>query len=479
MSVTHYSELETRQQRKTFAHTLDATSYILRRLHFPVHKLRDVVDALQGASGGREEFDLSHLSLARRLRHTGDEGAAQRYAQRKVAALRAAQEQSGRLLFTISSDLTIGADNKIKRTPMHYVDHLTPAANWMMQQARASDLWAKHPARAIEAFTEAAIEMLPLASTENKPEGATMPLDDEQYIQRMINQSVNCALKACDRVASNGGDDLAVAQMAADRLLRYVAQRHKERQTFKPTNLSAWEKPKKNEDSPAELPQPTEESAPDSHLQKCGGEIKKTEKSKEPSEMHAAALALAARGYRVFPVWWIDDKGRCACKLHEKCQSPGKHPRITMWQQFASSDPNKFKCYWRSWPRANIGIVTDDLIVPDIDPRNGGDVTISELIEQYGPLPETAEVRTGGNGLHIIFARPQGVEIRNFKLGEGVDIKTNGGFIVGAGSLHISGRRYEWLNDLPPAGPPEWLLKLLRTPQDKVACIRRENAATG
>lgn len=48
-------------------------------------------------------------------------------------------------------------------------------------------------------------------------------------------------------------------------------------------------------------------------------------------------------------------------------------------------------------------------------------------------------------------------------LGEGLDIKGEGGAIVVAPSLHTSGRRYRWRNDAPIADAPEWFLRLLRS----------------
>lgn len=216
-------ELRAWHQIRDFAHQLDANSFILRRLDFPSNKLRDTVDGLQGAAGGRPEFELSFLGLARRLRRAGKDETAETYAQRKVAALDKAQRKSGRMLFTIHR----GGGIEHKRT--RYVDHLTRAANWMMQRARESDLWAQHPARAIESFVDDAIAMLPLVPEEGTQEQNPMPIDDQLYIQRMVNQGINFALKACDRAAEIGVDERAVARMAAERLLRYAEDRHNSR----------------------------------------------------------------------------------------------------------------------------------------------------------------------------------------------------------------------------------------------------------
>lgn len=411
-----YSEFETRQQLKTFAHTLDGASFILRALDFPLHKLRDVVDGLQGAGGGRSEFELSHLALARRLRHTGQDKTAETYAARKVAALNQAQRKTGRLLFTI----TPGGGIEHKRT--HYVDHLTPAAVWMMQQARASDMWAENPSRAIEAFARAAIELLPEAASEDERERNPMQIEDDLYIQRMLSQSLNCALKACDRVAENGGDDIAVARMTAERLLRYAEDRRRSRTS----------------------------DVGDEPLQICRGSDENSNKTEGNPNMLAAALDYVnSDDIPVFPV------------------KADKSPYTPNGFKDATRDPATVREMWRRTPDAGIGVPTGEAsgwLVLDIDPRHGGDASLTALIETHGDAwLETMQARTGGGGHHIIFAFPQSSSIRNSagRLGEGIDVRGEGGYIIAAPSLHASGRRYEWLNNFKPAQPPEWLLKLL------------------
>ena len=43
----------------------------------------------------------------------------------------------------------------------------------------------------------------------------------------------------------------------------------------------------------------------------------------------------------------------------------------------------------------------------------------------------------------------------------GLDVRTEGGQIVVAPSLHVSGQRYAWTHKLPPADLPHWLYALM------------------
>lgn len=97
-----------------------------------------------------------------------------------------------------------------------------------------------------------------------------------------------------------------------------------------------------------------------------------------------------------------------------------------------------------------------------MDFAKGGDASLCELIEEYGDI-DTARVQTGA-GLHFYFQHP-GVEIRNSagRLGDGLDIRGDGGFVIGAASMHPNGKRYEWQKATPVAPMPGWLLERLTT----------------
>ncbi len=71
-------------------------------------------------------------------------------------------------------------------------------------------------------------------------------------------------------------------------------------------------------------------------------------------------------------------------------------------------------------------------------------------------LPQTRTHRTGGGGLHLVFAYPAGRDIRNSagRIAPGVDVRANGGYACWPPSPG-----YEIVDDTPPAEMPEWLIK--------------------
>jgi predicted P-loop ATPase len=180
------------------------------------------------------------------------------------------------------------------------------------------------------------------------------------------------------------------------------------------------------------------------------------------------ALALAKRGWRVFPLHSIQpgSGGRCTCGSVDCAGgrgNPGKHPRTRHGLHDATTDADAITAWYRAQPDSNIGLVTGSgLAVIDVDPRHGGDASWLDLCVRH-PHLETLTARTGGGGLHVFLETPAGVRIKSrTNMLPGVDVRGDGGYVVAAPSIHVSGRRYEWDDESTPiAACPPWMLELL------------------
>ncbi len=184
------------------------------------------------------------------------------------------------------------------------------------------------------------------------------------------------------------------------------------------------------------------------------------------------ALAYAGRGWDVLPLYSIRPDGSCECGNPDCGRNAGKHPRNENGLTGASRDPAMVKTWWDKWPTANVGIRTgtmSGLVVIDVDQRHEGFDTLYELIKAHGPLPETVEQVTGSGGRHLLFQHP-GRDVKNDSqgkvLGQGIDIRGDGGYIVAPPSKHKDGGVYAWeASSLPSKTPlsplPDWMLTLI------------------
>lgn len=188
------------------------------------------------------------------------------------------------------------------------------------------------------------------------------------------------------------------------------------------------------------------------------------------------AIELSSIGLKVVPVHTPINVGgviTCTCKMGAGCKSIGKHPIPFKWSEAASGDTDAIKSWWRTFKKANLGIVAgkqSGIVVLDIDPRHSGNESLDDLQVKMGKLPDTATVMTGSGGLHLYFKHPGGL-VKNSAgaLGAGIDVRGDGGFVVGPGSLHQCGGFYDWEASSAPtdvgfAEMPQWLQKLIYEP---------------
>lgn len=193
----------------------------------------------------------------------------------------------------------------------------------------------------------------------------------------------------------------------------------------------------------------------------------------------AAAIALAARGFAVFP-------------LRPNAKTPAV-PRD--WEHAATTDPERLAALFRD-RRANLAVACGPsrLLVIDLDvakehggpdcpgaadpragqgdpgrpagaghPAHGADV-LRELAAGR-EIPRTLTIATPTGGRHLYFRMPAGVTLRNTagRLGPLIDTRAGGGYVVAPGSV-IDGLAYRIAVDAPVAALPQWLTERLATP---------------
>lgn len=156
------------------------------------------------------------------------------------------------------------------------------------------------------------------------------------------------------------------------------------------------------------------------------------------------ARAAAARGERVFPL--LGDKHLIPVKWGR--EATDRRDTIARWEH--------------RWPDATgYGIALRiDQYVFDAD-------TAEAVAWCFDNMPPTYSVATGRLvGMHFYYHVPGGRRLRmlNTRLGpllgvDGLDGKTMGGYVVGPGSIHKSGARYQVHEDRRPAALPSRLMK--------------------
>jgi len=176
-------------------------------------------------------------------------------------------------------------------------------------------------------------------------------------------------------------------------------------------------------------------------------------------EMLLGALALLKQGAAVMPLWWPEGE-RCACG-DPACKSAGKHPigkLVPHGAKNASKDTDTVKRWWAAYPKANIGVATgriSGIVVVDVDGLKGQAKKAALLAECGEALEGRNYVETGrlDGGQHHYFRYPADAHVPNHK-DDGLEVKSDGGFVVAPPSKHVSGRTYTWksigpLQELP------------------------------
>jgi Bifunctional DNA primase/polymerase, N-terminal len=166
------------------------------------------------------------------------------------------------------------------------------------------------------------------------------------------------------------------------------------------------------------------------------------------------ALRYASQGWQIFPV------------------TPGnKIPLKELTPhgcKDASSEERVIRSWWRRVPRANIAVACGSgsgIVVLDYDVKAGkkGLQTLASLCSRFQIRTLTQATPSGGR--HQVFQYPGPVLRNAVDRLPGLDIRTDGGYVVVAPSV-VDGKPYRWLNREAVAEMPPGLLAILRRQSD-------------
>ena len=180
----------------------------------------------------------------------------------------------------------------------------------------------------------------------------------------------------------------------------------------------------------------------------------------EKNPILAAALELAESGFYIYP----SPKKNGAARVKWRLNSTRDSATITRW--------------WTQWPRDLICLDCgkSKIAVIDADSIEGhgidGLTNLLDLELQHGLLPETLKARTPSGGEHSFFRDPEGkMKSTAGVLAPGVDTRGVGGMIVLAPSLVTGKGVYTWINDLPIAELPQWVIDKAGTPAVELGSV--------
>jgi putative DNA primase/helicase len=145
----------------------------------------------------------------------------------------------------------------------------------------------------------------------------------------------------------------------------------------------------------------------------------------------------------------------------------GKKPAIQGGAKAASRNKTVIDHWFKGRPNLNIGIATgakSEFFAIDVDGPEGK-ASLEALTHEHGLFPKTVVVKTP-RGFHGYFKSPD-YPVPNSvgRIARGIDIRSEGAYVVGPGSETPAGRYYFLPGHGPEAvqiaTPPDWLLALI------------------
>ena len=142
---------------------------------------------------------------------------------------------------------------------------------------------------------------------------------------------------------------------------------------------------------------------------------------------------------------------------------PNKKPLIR-WEEYQSRYPTEEEIirWWTKYPDSMIGIVTgklSNLAVIDIDVK---DSKLTEILPNVqAPLVDTPR------GYHWYFRYENGITNTVNVLGEKIDIRGEGGYVVAPPSINEERKRYIWATPLTKIDRPKFPIEIMSQPETR------------
>jgi hypothetical protein len=146
-----------------------------------------------------------------------------------------------------------------------------------------------------------------------------------------------------------------------------------------------------------------------------------------------------------YPIFMENGK-KCSCGKGIECHSIGKHP-LFGYKSIDASNYVKYKGFYlrifKGDLNLNIGFKVIGFSVLDIDNKNNGDKSLVNLLAESDIEMNDVTSVNCSNGRHIYTSN---TNLKNTAgvLGEGLDIRSDGGFVIAPGSVHKSGKFYKF-----------------------------------
>ena len=180
-----------------------------------------------------------------------------------------------------------------------------------------------------------------------------------------------------------------------------------------------------------------------------------------------AALSLASRGLKVFPIQYRKRKDEWT--------------PISGWQSKGTADPEVIRKLWNWKPEPRVGLpmgAINGMVALDVDRKNGKDgFTVLHALGLDLETITPSRTATPNGGEHLFFAFTEG--LKNWvggtkkELPPGLDIRTDGGFVVAPGTVKSL---MEWYQ---PLGKPLGTVELPPFPEEvSEPLLMRETSET-